>query len=97
MKNLINFGKKLFPICRSITGKGTLTTLKKIKSLQLKNLKIKKISSGSKVFDWKIPHEWNITDAHVIDKNSKKIINFKLNNLHVVNYAIPQKKKNKKN
>ena len=96
MKNLINFGKELFPICRSITGKGTLTTLKKIKSLQLKNLKIKKISSGSKVFDWKIPHEWNITDAHVIDKNSKKFINFKLNNLHVVNYAIPQKKRIKK-
>ena len=51
MKNLINFGKELFPICRSITGKGTLATLKKIKSLQLQNLKIKKISSGSKVFD----------------------------------------------
>ena len=68
MENLINFGKKLFPICRSITGKGTLKTLKEIKYKHLKNLKIKKISSGTKVFDWKIPPEWNINDGYVIDK-----------------------------
>ena len=96
MKTLIDFGKKLFPICRSITGNGTLTTLRTIKNTQLKELKIKKISSESKVFDWKIPHEWNISDAYVEDKYSKKIIDFKLNNLHVVNYAIPIKKKIKK-
>ncbi len=92
MENLINFGKKLFPICRSITGKGTLKTLKEIKYKHLKNLKIKKISSGTKVFDWKIPPEWNINDGYVIDKNSKKIIDFKTNNLHVVNYSTPQNK-----
>ncbi len=90
MKNLINFGKKLFPICRSITGRGTLQTLKEIKKDYLKDLKIKKIPSGKKVFDWNIPPEWNINDAYVIDKYSKKIINFKVNNLHVVNYSSPQ-------
>ena len=72
MKNLINFGKKLFPICRSITGQGTLKTLKEIKKKHIKNLKIKKIPCGKKVFDWKIPSEWNIKDAYVIDKNKKK-------------------------
>ena len=87
MKNLINFGKELFPICRSITGKGTLTTLKKIKSLQLKNLKIKKISSGSKVFDWKIPKVWNVKEAYLIDPTDKKIIDFKKNNLHLIGYS----------
>jgi len=92
MKNLINFGKKLFPICRSITGQGTLKTLKEIKKKHIKNLKIKKIPCGKKVFDWKIPSEWNIKDAYVIDKNKKKIIDFKINNLHVINYSTYQNK-----
>ncbi|MDB2680879.1 DUF4910 domain-containing protein [Candidatus Pelagibacter bacterium] len=92
MNDLINFGKKIFPICRSITGNGTLKTLNKIKKNYLKDLNIKKIPSGKKVFDWKVPSEWNINDAYVKDKNSKKIINFKINNLHVVNYSVPQKR-----
>ena len=92
MKNLIKFGKKIFPICRSITGNGTLLTLREIKKNYLKNLKIKKIPSRKKVFDWRIPDEWNIKYAYVIDKNSKKIIDFKINNLHVINYSEPQNK-----
>ena len=76
----------LFPICRSITGNGTLKTLKIIKN-HFNNLKIKKIKSGTKVFDWKIPPEWNIKDAYIIDKKGNKIINFKRNNLHVVGYS----------
>ena len=51
MKNLIKFGKEIFPICRSITGNGTLNTLKKIKKKYLTELKIKKIPSGKKVFE----------------------------------------------
>tara|TARA_A100001011_G_C14307851_1_gene844059 strand:- start:1848 stop:3188 length:1341 start_codon:yes stop_codon:yes gene_type:complete len=93
MKNLINFGKKIFPICRSITGRGTLKTLKEIKKKHLKNLTIKKIPCGKKVFDWRIPSEWNIKEAYVIDKNKKKIIDFKINNLHIVNYSTYQNKK----
>ncbi len=93
MKNLIQFGKKIFPICRSITGNGTLKTLKEIKKKYLVDLKIKKIPSKKKVFDWQIPEEWNIDDAYIEDKNFKKIIDFKNSNLHVVNYSIPQNKR----
>ena len=64
--------EELFPICRSITGKGTLKTLKIIKS-SFNDLKIIKIKSGTKVFDWSIPEEWNIKDAYVLDKFKKKI------------------------
>ena len=92
-----NLGKKLFPICRSITGKGTKKTLHIIKK-KLKDLKIRSVSSGTKAFDWKVPPEWNIKDAFVIDKEKKKIIDFKKNNLHVVNYSVPVNKKiSKKN
>ena len=78
--------EELFPICRSITGKGTLKTLKIIKS-SFNDLKIIKIKSGTKVFDWSIPEEWNIKDAYVLDKFKKKLISFQSNNLHVLNYS----------
>jgi aminopeptidase-like protein len=84
--------KELFPICRSITGKGTLKTLKIIKK-QFPSLKILSVKSGEKYFDWKIPLQWDIQDAFVLDNKKKKIIDFKKNNLHIVNYSSPVNKK----
>ena len=89
--NYIKLGKKLFPLNRSLTGKDTLKTLKIIKT-KINKLKIKKFNSGKKVYDWKIPYEWNVVDAYVKDKNNKKIINFKKNNLHLINYSTYVKK-----
>ena len=80
--------KTLFPLNRSLTGKGIKNTLKIIKK-EFPKLKIKKIKSGTQVFDWRIPQEWNISDAFIIDKNGNKIIDFKKNNLHVVGYSQP--------
>ena len=71
MRKLIKLGKKLFPINRSLTGKGSLKTLKIIRS-EIPNLKIKKFKSGKKVYDWKIPSEWNAYDAYVKDKRGRK-------------------------
>ena len=88
VKKYYNLAKNiLFPICRSITGKGTLKTLKLIKK-EFKDLKIKKIKSGEKVFDWAIPPEWNIKEAYILDKNGVKIVDFKNNNLHIIGYSI---------
>ena len=80
--------KKLFPICRSITGNGVRKTLSEIKK-NFPKLKIFQQASQTKVFDWKVPPEWNIKNAYVIDKYGDKIIDFKLNNLHIINYSIP--------
>ena len=93
MKKYFELGrKKLFPICRSLTGKGVKKTLNIIKN-EFPSLKIKKIKSGTKVFDWKIPDEWNIKDAYVKDKYKRKIIDFKKNNLHLLGYSQPINKK----
>jgi len=86
----------LFPICRSISGNGIKKTLKIIKS-QLPKLKIYQVKSGTKVFDWRVPPEWNIKDAYILDKNNIKIIDFKKNNLHLVSYSVPVGKILKKN
>ena len=85
---MIEWLKDLFPLCRSITGNGTRKTLsyfEKINS-ELKRLKFK---SGKKVFDWKIPLEWNIKDAYIKHQSGKKFAIFKKNNLHIVGYSIP--------
>ena len=96
LKKYLKLAKfELFPICRSITGEGFLNSLKIIKK-EIPILKIYKTKSGTKVFDWKVPKEWNIKDAYIIDKNGEKIVDFKNNNLHVVNYSHPIEKKLKK-
>ena len=91
MKECLNLGKRLFPICRSITGNGVRKTLIIIRDY-LPKLKIFEVKSGTKVFDWKVPPEWNVKNAYVKDKYGKKIIDFKNNNLHLVSYSIPTKK-----
>ena len=78
----------LFPINRSIMGDGVRETLLYIKR-EIPELKIKKIKTGSKMFDWEVPNEWNVSDAYVEDENRKKIIDFKKNNLHLMSYSIP--------
>ena len=83
---------ELFPICRSITGDGVRQTLKIIKK-SFPKLKIHKINSGKKVFDWTIPEEWNVKEAYILDRNNNKIIDFKNNNLHLVSYSVPVNRK----
>jgi aminopeptidase-like protein len=96
MEKFFLIGKnKLFKLNRSITGNGLKKTLKIIKE-NFKDLKIKNIKSGSKVFDWKVPPEWNVTEAYVLDKNNNKIIDFKKNNLHLMGYSVPINKYIKK-
>ena len=88
LNKIFKLGQKLFPICRSITGPGIYNSLKILKEFN-KDIIIKKERSGKKVFDWKIPPEWSIRDAFIIDNKNKKIIDFKKNNLHVVNFSKP--------
>ena len=78
---------ELFPICRSITGNGVRETLRIIG--QHITLTIHEVPSGTKAFDWTVPKEWNIRDAYILDEAGTKIVDFKVNNLHVVSYSVP--------
>jgi aminopeptidase-like protein len=78
---------RLWPICRSITGNGLRESFKILK--EIIPLQLSEIPTGTKVFDWEIPMEWNINDAYIITPNGNKICDFKENNLHVVNYSLP--------
>lgn len=83
--------KKLYPICRSITGNGVRETLSIIK--EYIPLDIREVPTGTEVFDWVIPKEWNIKDAYIKNSRGEKIVDFKMSNLHVLNYSIPVNKK----
>ena len=82
---------ELFPICRSITGNGvreTLRILKKHIAIEVHN-----VPTGTQVFDWTVPREWNITDAYLKNSRGERVIDFQVSNLHVVNYSVPVKKR----
>ncbi len=78
--------KKLYPICRSITGDGVRESLRIIG--EEIPLNVTELPSGTKVLDWSIPEEWNISDAFIKDSKGTKVIDFKESNLHVVNYSV---------
>jgi len=83
---MYKFMDKLFPICRSLTGPGVRKTLNLIKEI-LPKLNIHEVRSGTKVFDWCIPDEWIIRDGFIADENGHKIVDFNVNNLHVIGYS----------
>ena len=78
---------ELYPICRSITGEGLRQTLRQLQA-QIP-LEIREVPTGTQVFDWTVPKEWNIRDAYVKNSRGERVIDFQESNLHVVNYSVP--------
>ena len=86
-QELHRFARELYPICRSITGEGirqTLTMIQDRISLQTFN-----VPTGTSVFDWTVPKEWNIQDAYIKGPDGKRVVDFRKCNLHVLNYSTP--------
>jgi aminopeptidase-like protein len=86
-RELHRFVADLYPICRSITGDGIRRTLALIQNRI--PLKISEVPTGTPVFDWTVPKEWNIRDAYIKDSSGKKVVDFNQCNLHVLNYSTP--------
>jgi aminopeptidase-like protein len=86
-QELYRFAADLYPICRSITGNGIRRTLAAIQDRV--PLKISEVPTGTQVFDWTVPKEWNIRDAYINDARGKRVVDFQQNSLHVLNYSVP--------
>ena len=88
---MYQLASELFPICRSITGNGIRKTLKIIQ--RHIPLQIHEVPTGTQVFDWTIPKEWNVRDAYIRNSIGEKVVDFQESNLHLMNYSIPVHKK----
>jgi len=77
----------LYPICRSITGDGVRETLQRLQ--RFVPLSVHEVPTGTPVFDWTVPPEWNIRDAYVKNSRGERVVDFQESNLHVVNYSVP--------
>ncbi|EAL3789243.1 DUF4910 domain-containing protein [Campylobacter coli] len=87
-KAMYELACELFPIPRSITGQGFRDSLEILnKTLGGGILKFHSIKSGTKVFDWIVPDEWNVKEAYIITPEGEKICDFKKHNLHLLNYS----------
>jgi aminopeptidase-like protein len=84
---MISLIRELYPINRSITGDGVRETMRMLQ--RHIELQIHEVPTGTKVFDWEIPREWNIRGAFIEDCQGRRRVDFDDNNLHVVGYSTP--------
>jgi aminopeptidase-like protein len=85
---MYHLAERLFPICRSITGNGFRQSLGIIREI-LPEIKVTEVPSGTQVFDWTVPKEWNIHGGWIRRKTGETVIDFKDSNLHVMGYSLP--------
>lgn len=90
-EEIYRLAAELFPLCRSITGDGVRETIEVLR----RQIPIERheVPTGTTVFDWEVPKEWNITDAYIKNSKGKRIVDFQRSNLHVVNYSMPVKRR----
>jgi aminopeptidase-like protein len=88
---LFRLVSELYPFCRSLTGEGQRQTLAMLRGII--DLTIHEIPSGTQVFDWTVPSEWNIRDAYIKDASGGRVLDFADSNLHVMSYSAPVRRR----
>ena len=84
---MLDLIEKLFPICRSITGDGVRETLAIIN--EVIPVEVSEIPTGTRVFDWEVPREWNVREAYIENSAGERIVDFEDHNLHLMSYSVP--------
>lgn len=88
---MMDLVRDLYPICRSITGNGVRQTLDRV--AEHIPLARHEIPSGTQVFDWQIPREWNVREAYLATVDGRREVDFADHNLHLLNYSVPVRRR----
>jgi aminopeptidase-like protein len=86
-EEMLELMRALYPLCRSLTGDGVRETLRIVDTVV--PLAVTEVPTGTRIFDWTVPREWNIEDAWIADREGRRIVDFRESNLHVVGYSTP--------
>jgi aminopeptidase-like protein len=81
--------RELYPICRSITGDGLRASLKILQ--RTVPLVLHEVPSGTQVFDWVVPREWNLRSARLTGPDGTVLADTANSSLHILNYSVPFK------
>ncbi len=87
-QKMYGLAEKLFPICRSITGEGFRKSLEMIREV-VPEIEVHHVPSGTQVFDWTVPNEWNCTGGGIYTLEGEKVVDFEDTNLHIMGYSTP--------
>jgi aminopeptidase-like protein len=79
--------RELFPLNRSLTGDGVRATLAAIG--RLLPLDVVETPTGTPVFDWTVPREWNVREAWIETPDGGRIADFSESNLRLLGYSVP--------
>lgn len=85
---MYDLAKRLYPICRSLTGNGFRESLNFIREVH-PDINVHEVPTGTQVFDWTVPNEWNCVGGGVYRLNGEKVIDFADSNLHIMGYSTP--------
>lgn len=90
----INAGKQaydlahlLWPLNRTLISNDTSKTISILISEFEKYSKVYKYASGLQFGEWTIPKSWEVNEAYIADMDGLRIIDWKDNNLHLLNYS----------
>ena len=86
-QEIYDLANRLFPINRSLTGNGVRETLNILKEIN-PEMVINEVPSGTKVFDWTVPKEWDMQEGYIEDESGMRILDYSNNNLCVLGYSI---------
>jgi aminopeptidase-like protein len=86
-ESLQRFVADLYDGCQRAGGDGIRATLAALRSYI--PLTVHEVRSGTQIFDWTVPLEWKLREAHITDPSGKRVVGALNSNLPVVAYSAP--------